>query len=188
MPLFGRVLAVSWFMSASWDVHSFVVPVLGNQRGLSASAIGSVLGVFALAVTAVRLLIPVLAHRLGEAQVLTAAMVLVASVFAIYPLASSVWTMTCCATLLGLALGSAAPMVMTRLHQITPPHRQGEAIALRSMANNFSSSVMPLCFGALGTALGTAGLFWMMGTLVLGGAFVARSIRSSDVEPLASPR
>jgi hypothetical protein len=74
-------------------------------------------------------------------------------------------------------------MVMTRLHQITPPHRHGEAIALRSMANNFSSSVMPLCFGALGGAIGTAGLFWMMGTLVAGGAFVARSLCSSGVHP-----
>jgi len=177
IPMLRRLLAVNWFMSASWDVHSFVVPVLGNQRGLSASAIGSVLGIFALAVTAVRLVIPVLAHRLGEAQVLTSAMVVVAGVFAIYPLASSATTMTCCAALLGLALGSSQPMVMTHLHQITPAHRHGEAIALRSMTLNLSSALMPLCFGALGGALGAAGLFWVMGTLVAGGVFVARTIR-----------
>ena len=53
-----RLLLVNWFMSASWDVHTFLVPVLGNQRGLSASAIGSMLGVFAIAVTVVRLVIP----------------------------------------------------------------------------------------------------------------------------------
>ncbi|MEY4509564.1 MAG: hypothetical protein RLZZ450_1686 [Pseudomonadota bacterium] len=175
--LLRRVLAVSWFMSASWDVHSFAVPVIGNQRGMSASAIGSVLGIFALSVTAVRLLIPVLAHRLGEAQVLSGAMIIVAGVFAIYPFASTVWTMAACATALGLALGSSQPMVMTRLHQITPPHRHGEAIALRSMASNFSSAVMPMCFGALGSAVGASGLFWAMGALVAGGAFVARSLR-----------
>jgi predicted MFS family arabinose efflux permease len=177
LPLVRRVLAVNWFMSASWDVHSFVVPVLGNQRGLRASAIGSILGIFALAVTAVRLVIPVLAHRLSESQVLSGAMIIVASVFAIYPLASSVWTMAACAAVLGLALGSSQPMVMTRLHQITPAHRHGEAIALRSMALNFSSAVMPMCFGALGTALGASGLFWVMGALVAGGAWVARSLR-----------
>jgi hypothetical protein len=66
---------------------------------------------------------------------------------------------------------------MTRLHQITPPHRHGEAIALRSMASNFSSAVMPMCFGALGSAVGASGLFWAMGALVAGGAFVARSLR-----------
>ena len=175
-PMLRRLLLVNWFMSASWDVHAFVVPVLGHERGLSASAIGSVLGAFALSVTAVRLVLPVLAHRLSEAQVLTCAMVVVASAFAIYPWASSVWTMGACACVLGFALGCSQPMVMTTLHRITPPQRHGQAIGLRSVAINLSSAVMPLCFGALGTALGAAGLFWIMGVLVGSGALVARSL------------
>lgn len=181
-PMLRKVLLVSWFMSASWDVHAFVVPVLGNQRGLSASAIGTVLGVFALSVTSVRLVIPLLAHRLGEAQVLTSAMGIVAGVFAVYPWASSALEMAACASVLGLALGCSQPMVMSTLHQITPPRKHGQAIALRAMASNFSSAVMPLGFGALGTALGASGLFWTMGALVGTGALVARSIhaRPSD--------
>ncbi len=47
-------------------MHSFLVPILGHERGFSASAIGLVLGVFATAVAAVRLVIPFLAHRLRE--------------------------------------------------------------------------------------------------------------------------
>jgi len=179
-PMLRRLLIVNWFMSASWDVHGFVVPVLGHERGLSASAIGSVLGAFALSVTAVRLLIPILAHRLSETQVLTGAMLIVASAFTLYPWATSVWTMGACACVLGLALGSSQPMVMTTLHRITPPHRHGQAIGLRSIAINLSSAVMPLCFGALGTALGAAGLFWIMAGLVGSGAFVARSLDASD--------
>ncbi|HVZ31956.1 MAG TPA: MFS transporter, partial [Polyangiaceae bacterium] len=149
---------------------------LGHERGLSASAIGALLGAFALAVTAVRLVIPFLAHRLSEAQVLAGAMAIVASVFAIYPWASSVWTMGACATVLGLALGSSQPMVMTRLHQITPAQRHGEVIALRSMALNVSSAVLPLSFSAIGAALGASGLFWTMAALVASGTFVARSL------------
>ena len=42
-----RLLLVNWLLSASWDVHSFVVPMLGHERGISASAIGIVLGLFA---------------------------------------------------------------------------------------------------------------------------------------------
>ena len=175
-PMLRRLLLVNWFMSASWDVHSFVIPVLGHARGLSASAIGTVLGLFALSVTAVRLVIPLLAHRLTEATVLSSAMVVVALVFAVYPWASSAWAMGACASLLGFALGAAQPMVMTALHQVTPSHRHGEAIALRSMAINFSSTVMPLGFGALGAALGAAGLFWTMGVLVAGGALLARGL------------
>jgi predicted MFS family arabinose efflux permease len=175
-PMLRRLLLVNWFMSTSWDLHGFLVPVLGNQRGLSASAIGSVLGALAVAVTLVRLVIPLLAHRLSEAQVLSGAMAVVASVFALYPLASSAWQMGACASVLGLALGCSQPMIMTTLHQITPARRHGEAIALRSMAINLSSALMPLSFGAVGSALGAAGLFWSMGALVALGAFIARSL------------
>ncbi len=175
-PLLRRVLLVNWFMSASWDVHTFLIPVLGHERGMSASAIGSLLGVFALAVTAVRLVIPFLAHRLSEVHVLVGAMAIVATVFAIYPWAHSLWAMGACACVLGFALGSSQPMVMTKLHQITPPQRHGEAIALRSMALNLSSAVLPLGFAVVGAAFGAAGLFWTMAAVVASGTFVARAL------------
>jgi sugar phosphate permease len=135
-----------------------------------------VLGVFATAVALVRLLIPVLAHRLREAQVLAGAMLGTAAVFAVYPLVHSAWMMGACAVLLGLALGSVQPMIMTTLHQITPAQRHGEAIALRSMAINLSSAVMPLLFGLAGTAVGAAALFWLMGAAVGAGSWQARRV------------
>ena len=175
-PGLRRLLAVNWLLSASWDVHTFVVPILGHERGFSASAIGLVLGVFAAAVALVRLAIPALAHRLREAQVLAGAMLCTGAVFAIYPLVRSAWTMALCAVLLGLALGSVQPMIMATLHQLTPHERHGEAIALRSMTINFSSAVMPLMFGLVGAALGAASLFWVMGVLVAAGSVQARRI------------
>lgn len=175
-PALRRLLLVNWFMSASWDVHSFLVPVLGHERGFSASAIGSVLGVFALAVTSVRLVLPVLAHRLGETEVLRGAMMLVAAVFTVYPWASTVWWMSACAICLGCALGCSQPMIMTTLHQITPSTRHGEAIALRSMAINGSSVLMPIGFGALGAVIGASGVFWLMAGLVSFGSVIARKL------------
>jgi hypothetical protein len=44
-----RLLMVNWLLASCWDVHTFVVPVLGHERGFSASAIGSILGAFAVA-------------------------------------------------------------------------------------------------------------------------------------------
>ena len=175
-PGFPRLLFVNWLLASSWDVHTFLVPVLGHQRGLSASAIGVVLGVFAIAVAAVRLVIPVLAHRLRESHVLVAAMLTCAAVFAVYPLAHTSWVMGGCAVVLGLALGAVQPMVMTTLHQITPAARHGEAIALRSMAINLSSAVMPLGFGLAGATLGASALFWLMGAAVGTGSLAARRI------------
>jgi MFS family permease len=175
-PVLRQLLLVNWLLSASWDVHSFVLPILGHERGLSASAIGGILGLFAVAVASVRVVIPVIAHRLTASQVLSGAMLWVAMVFAAYPFMHAAWLMATCAVLLGLALGAVQPMVMSTLHHITPHERHGEAIALRSMTINMSSAAMPLLFGVAGAALGAASLFWVMGAAVGAGSFRARRI------------
>lgn len=174
VPGMPRLLLINFLMSSSWDLHSFIVPVIGHERGYSASAIGLILGVFAAAVAGVRVLIPFLSHRLREHQVLGAAMVLTALVFCVYPWVHSAWLMGLCATALGLALGAVNPMVMTALHHLTPNERHGEAIALRSMTVNASSALMPLVFGAVGAALGVSTLFWMMGAALGAGSWQAR--------------
>ena len=183
-PGMRRLLMVNWLVSTSWDVHTFVIPILGHERGFSASAIGLVLGVFAGAVAAVRFAIPAIAHRLRESQVLVGAMLVTGAVFAVYPLVHSPWTMCACAIVLGLALGSVQPMIMSTLHQMTPHDRHGEALALRSMTISFSSAVMPLAFGLAGAAIGAASLFWVMGVLVAAGSVQARRIGAAQVEPL----
>ncbi len=173
-PALLRLLLLNWMLSASWDMHAFLLPILGHERGLSASAIGTILGLFAGAVTVVRLAIPLLAHRLSQAQVLTGAMLLTAAVFAVYPFVHGAPPMALCAILLGLALGSVQPMIMSTLHHITPDGHHGEVIALRSMVVNLSSTVMPVLFGAAGTALGVGTLFWAMGAVVASGSLLAR--------------
>ncbi|MCY7314316.1 MAG: MFS transporter [Rubrivivax sp.] len=177
-PGFKRLLVVNWLLSMCWDVHLFAVPVLGHERGFNAATIGLILGSFTLSVTAVRLVIPLLAHRLSELQVLRGAMLGTGAVFALYPLAPNPWLMGLCALLLGLTLGSVQPMVMSMLHHLTPDNRHGEALALRSMVMNLSSTLMPLLFGATGAVVGAALLFWVVGGAVGSGAWVARRLRA----------
>jgi sugar phosphate permease len=160
------------------------VPVLGTERGMSASAIGGILGLFALSVTAIRFVLPVVARRLSEATVLRAALLLAMLVFLIYPLAGAGWQMAACSCVLGVALGCAQPMVLTALHILTPRERQGEALALRSMTGNASSVLMPVAFGALGAALGAAGLFWSMSALLAGGSLLARTLSPRSSAPV----
>jgi MFS family permease len=177
LPGLKRLMLVNLLLSACWDVHTFAVPVLGHERGFSASTIGLVLGSFTLAVTLVRLVIPALAHRMHEVTVLRAAMLATGVVFAAYPFAASPWVMALLAMLLGVALGSVQPMIMSGLHHLTPPPRHGEAIALRSIVINLSSSVLPLVFGVAGAAVGVASLFWSVGAATAAGSWPARRLR-----------
>ena len=180
-PLMRRLMLVNWLLSSCWDVHTFVVPVLGHERGFSASVIGMILGSFAAAATVVRLLMPALAAHLREWIVVTLAMLMTAMVFVVYPFMQSALTMGVCSVLLGLALGSVQPMIMSTLHQITPEARHGEALGLRLMAINGSSVLMPLLFGTAGAVVGVSVVFWAVGLAVGSGARQAWLLR-----PIAS--
>jgi MFS family permease len=187
LPALRHLLLVNWLLSASWDVHAFVLPILGHQRGLSASAIGGILAVFAMGVAGVRLAVPLLAHRLSASKVLVATMLSTAAVFGVYPMLHSAWAMGLCAAWLGLSLGATQPMVMSMLHHITPGDRHGEAIALRSMTINCSSTLMPLLFGLAGSVVGAGALFWLMGAMTGLGCLQARQMGREEPEPHRLP-
>lgn len=169
-PMFRRLLFVNWLQSSSWDVHAFVLPVLGHDRGISASVIGSILGAFAIAAAVIRIVLPLIASRASERSVILSSTVVTAAVFAVYPLLNSPWTMGICSVVLGFALGAVQPMVMSMLHQITPHARHGEALGLRLMTINASSVAMPMLFGSLGALIGIAGVFWVVGGVLALGA------------------
>lgn len=172
-PAFRRLMLVNWFLSSCWDVHTFVVPVLGFEKGISASVIGSILGAFAVAAAAIRMVMPLLAAHLREWRVLVGAMLMTAVLFAIYPFMGTALGMGVCSVLLGFALGTVQPMIMSMLHQITPEARHGEALGLRLMAINASSVLMPMLFGTMGAVIGIAGVFWATGAVVGAGARAA---------------
>jgi MFS family permease len=178
-PAFRRLMLINWVLSSCWDVHTFLVPVIGHERGLSATVIGAILGSFAVAATLIRLVMPWMASRLQEGRVVGSAMIATSVLFMLYPLAHSAWLMAGLSVLLGFALGSVQPMIMSTLHQITPHAQHGQALALRSMAINASSVLMPLLFGTVGAWVGVGVVFWAVAGVVGGGAPVAFSIRTA---------
>ncbi len=180
-PDFRRLLMVNWFLSSCWDMHTFVVPLLGHERGISASAIGSILGAFAVAAALVRMGLPLLTAHIQEWMIITTAMLATGVLLGLYPLLEGAVWMGLGSALLGVSLGCVQPMVMSTLHQIMPPERHGEALGLRLMAINASSVAMPLLFGSLGAVVGVAGLFWCAAASVSLGSRLAWQMRHDEV-------
>ena len=87
------MLLLNWALSSCWDVHTFVVPILGHERGLPASVIGTILGAFAIAAAVIRMLIPILTRHLAEWQVVLGAMVSACILFIAYPFMPGAWSM-----------------------------------------------------------------------------------------------
>ncbi len=176
-----RLLLMNWFMNVSWDLHALMVPVLAHERGISASVTGSILGAFAVGTMAVRLGMPLLASRVREWMLISGANALSGLLLLLYPFTSSVATMAVCSLALGGAMGSMQPMINSLLHQVTPRHLHGQAIALRLIMLNVSMFAMPLVLGFTGGVLGASIVFWSLG-LVVGGSS-GLGLRLRQVEP-----
>nr|WP_255719387.1 MFS transporter [Pelomonas sp. P8] len=176
LPAYRRLLIVNLALSAGWDAHSFVVPVVGHARGLSASSIGLVLGSFAVAATVVRLAIVRFADDLDEARALRAAMSVAMLTFAAYAWLPGTAGLICGSALLGVALGSVQPMILAMLHRATPPERHGQALGLRMLTVNSATVAMPACFGMLAAATALAAPMWLMASVLLAAQWVARRL------------
>lgn len=169
------VFAVSGTLSMGWDLFAFVVPIYAARIGHSASTIGVIVGAFAVATFLVRIVLPGLARRFGEWRMLAGAFATGCVVYGVYPFATPAPLLVALAFVLGLGLGSSQPMVLSVLYSTVPPGRAGEAVGVRNTLVNASQTLMPLLFGALGSALGMVPVFWTMAALLgAGGWFAAR--------------
>ena len=154
-----RLFAINALFAVGWDLFTVFVPIYGARIGLSASEIGLVLSTFAAATFVVRFLMPRIARRMTEQQVLTIALFVAGAVYLLFPLAQSAPTLLVLSFCLGLGLGSGQPMVMALLHTHAPPGRMGEAAGVRMSLVNTMAVAVPLVFGALGTTVGLAPVF-----------------------------
>lgn len=178
-----RLLLLNWFVSATWDVHAVMVPLLAHARGLNASTVGGILGSMAIAAALVRLVMPWLGARVREWVWVSSAFAIAAVMLGVYPLTNSALTMGACSLLLGAAIGSVQPLVMSLLHQITPPHQHGQAVALRLVMINASSISTPVFAGAVGGLAGAAAVFWIGAASLLMGARMATRLRHAELPP-----
>lgn len=168
------IFVASSLLASAWDMFTFAIPIYGSRIGLSASTIGLILGSFSVATFVIRGLLPAISRRLAAWTLLTVSLATASGTFLLFPVLERAGFLMALAFTLGLGLGMSQPMVMSLLHNAAPPGRAGEAVGVRMSIVNLSQTSMPLLFGALGTALGMAPVFWATALLLCAGSFYAR--------------
>lgn len=166
-PQLRNTFIASGFISAGWDLFNFYLPVYGHGIGLSASAIGIILGAFALATFVIRAALPLLLRRSSEEKILVYAIFVAAGAFTLFPLFDSAVALCAVAFLLGLGVGCGQPMSMSLIYVLAPRGRASEAAGMRVTVNNLTHLVIPLLFGSVGTAFGYAPV-WLANSALLG--------------------
>jgi MFS family permease len=165
-PLRDTFLAGS-VLSSAWDLYQFLMPLYGKHLGLSASTIGMVLSAFATAIVIVRVLIPALARRYSDGQLITGAIFVTCLAYLLFPLVSSPLLLACVSFVLGLGVGAGQPLSMTLIYNLSPPGRAGEASGMRVSFNHMTHVAVPLIFGTMGAAAGLGPVFLANGALLL---------------------
>lgn len=166
-------LITASLIALSWDLFNFFMPVHAAALGLSATAVGMIVAAYSAGSLTVRLVLGRLPAHIRPARLLTVALLLTAFVYALTPLATGFMPLLFLGLVTGLILGVGQPLAMSLLHQNAPAGRAGEAIGMRSVIVSASQTFLPAIFGAMGSALGTGPVFWVVaGFIVLALAVV----------------
>lgn len=169
-----RTLITSGIILTAIDLFQFYMPIYGHAIGLSASAIGMVLAMFAAAAFIVRTILPQIVSRFGEEPVLLASIFIAAGTYLLFPLVESGLLLGAIAFLLGLGTGCGQPLTLMMIYARAPEGRTGEALGLRMSINNLTHIVVPLFFGAIGTAFGVAPVFLANALMLGAGGMLSR--------------
>lgn len=169
-----RVLIASAVVMTGIDLFQLYIPLYGHQIGLSASAIGMILGAAAAATFVSRALLPVLVDRYSEDKTLLYSLFLAASMFTLIPFFTSAIVLAVICFTLGLGMGLGQPLTVMLCYRNSPAGRAGESLGLRIAINNSMHVIVPALFGAVGAAFGLAPVFWVNAGVIAAGNWYAR--------------
>ena len=166
-----NAIVASGLISVAWDLYLFFFPIYGHSIGLSASAIGVIISMFAAAVFAIRVALPALARKWSEFEILLNAIGFAGAALLLFPLFQNPYLLAAASFVLGLGCGVGQPMSMSLIYSLSPPGRASEGAGLRVTFNHFTHLVVPLAFGGIGSTFGFAPVFLSCAALLLGGSW-----------------
>jgi predicted MFS family arabinose efflux permease len=173
-PALRRTLIASAMAVTGQDLFQFYMPIYGHSVGLSASAIGVVLGMFGVSAFFVRIWLPAFVKRWGADTVFNGSLYISAVAFTLFPLFTGAVTLSLVALVCGLGMGCAQPVTLMLVFNRAPEGRSGEALGMRVTINQFTHIVVPIVFGTIGSAAGVAPVFVVNALILAGGGWLNR--------------
>jgi len=181
-----RMLMFSALIQLGYDLYQFYIPVYAHSIGLSASAIGAVLATLAVAAFIVRLFLPNLVKRVRGETLLGWVFLFGMIGYALVPFSGNALVLGIISFVFGLGMGIGIPLTVILMYAQSAEGRSGQTLGLRLTANNLVRVGGPAIFGAIGTALGIAAVFWIVAAIMGAGGALTRS-SSVKSHPVKKP-
>lgn len=170
-------LLISGLIITALDLFNFYMPILGKSIGLTATAIGIIVGTQGAAAAVVRLFMKQSVRRFSVERLMMVALLLAGATYLLLPFLHNALALGCVAFLLGLGLGFGQPLSIMLSYTHSPPDRIGEALGVRMGFNKLTQVAVPLVFGSLGSAFGLLPIFFANAALlVCGGTVLMRNL------------
>ena len=177
MPGLRTIFITGAVIHSAQNLFSFYFPIYGHSLNLSASAIGTILGVVAGAAFVIRSIIPFLLKKWTEAEILASAVFVAAFALVLLPFVSNPYALAAIAFILGLGVGCANPLSMSLIYVLTPTGRVAESLGLLRTAYNLAQWVVPVVFSGVGAVFGFSTVFLSNASMLFAGGFLMRKTR-----------
>jgi MFS family permease len=164
---FKSAILVSGSITAVIDVMLVFLPLLGRQLGFSATEVGILLAVRAVASMSVRIILGPISSRFGMRATLNFGSLVTAVSLVAIALSSNFWLLVVLMFIAGFATGIGQPVTMAWVSRISPAEIRGLAISIRLTSNRLGQVVVPALAGAL-AVFGAGTIFWLLAALQAG--------------------
>lgn len=174
-----RMLITSAIVMAGTTLFAFYQPLYASEIGYSASQVGVLASIYAMAFLCVRLLFPLLSKVLTPEQTLVCALVLAGLGYLAMSLVQNFAGLAAICFVVGTGLGCGYPLTMSMAYRSVAPERTGEVLGMRLMANRLVQLCLPIATGAISTSFSS--IFFSLGVFLAGSASVYRgAFKRSD--------
>lgn len=152
-------MLVSLTVIGSVDLIGIYLPVLGLDRKISASTIGALLSIRAIATMFSRFYLGPLVAKFGRNELIIGSVALAGMFTASLVIAMPIWLTGIALLFLGFTLGIGQPLTMTIITLGVPSNTRGTWLAMRLSANRVGQSVLPASIGLCTAIAGVSGVF-----------------------------
>lgn len=172
-PRLLRIYLLAMVVSMSYDGFAFMTPVLGHERGFTATGIGMIMSSFAVGTFAVRALLPWLSRRLVEWRLMVVAFAITSVSFWLLPLVTNGYVHGTIGFVFGLSAGVGQPAILALIYRAMPEGMAGEGAGLRAMMGNSMGLTAPSVYGAVSGMFGAVPVFLGIGCIAACGCWQA---------------
>lgn len=159
------VFITSGVILTAVGLFEFYFPIYANSIGLSASVIGILVGINALAFIISRLLMNPLQKKFTAEQILGSCLLIAGVAFFLLPFFKAIPILALISFLMGLGLGCCQPLSIVMTYNAAPKGHTGEVLGIRLTVNKAVQFAVPIVFGSI-SFIGIFPIFWM-NTLLL---------------------